>query len=71
MKPQKTLTILTRKIRKERNRQDYRYTLIYETAKGIKKMISYLEPTAEKARQKLNFRLNGLTQGASVVRLGK
>ena len=61
------LTIVDRSIRKERGRNQFRVTIKYITKYGINRMVSFLCDNRTEAKNKMNFRLCGITQGNDVV----
>lgn len=63
------MKIIQKTIRKERGQDKFRFVLKYITSTGSFRYVSMLEDSKDKAKQKLNFRLCGITQSAKIVEL--
>ena len=61
------MTITQRKIRKVRKSDNYQVKIAYITGAGVKRFVSFFAANKADAKTKLNFRLNGITQGSKVV----
>jgi hypothetical protein len=64
------ITIVSKGIRKIRNREDYNVTIEYVTSKGEKHWVRFIEKSLQRAKNQLNFRLVGLTNSATLVKIG-
>lgn len=64
------ITIISKGIRKIKNRKEYNVTIEYVTSKGIHRWVRFIEPNRERAKNQLTFRLVGLTNSAHLVNIG-
>ena len=70
MPKQTTITIISKGIRKIRNREIYNVTIEYITSKGVNRWVRFIETSRERANNQINFRLVGLTNSADLVKIG-